>query len=127
MANRLLSMIVLPVVAAVCLSLNCSDVSAEGFRYTNGYSYPYDVPAYGNRFGGGSIYSYVYNPYAGGNFKAPDLLNDPLFQAQHKFDSQFLGRYKQKPQLVQQGPQRPQNPKPSSRPNGGFLRALFKR
>lgn len=39
-------------------------------------------------------YGYVYNPYGRGRFEAPDLLNDPYFQAEHKFDSHFPGRYR---------------------------------
>lgn len=38
-------------------------------------------------------YGYVHDPYARGSFEMQDPLNDPLFQAQHKFDSQFPGRY----------------------------------
>jgi len=38
-------------------------------------------------------YGYVYDPYARGTFEIQDPLKDPLFQAQHKFDSHFPGRY----------------------------------
>ncbi|KAA1258817.1 hypothetical protein LF1_13410 [Rubripirellula obstinata] len=38
-------------------------------------------------------YGYVYDPYARGTFEMQDPLKDPLFQAQHKFDSRFPGRY----------------------------------
>ena len=93
MAKRLLSIAMLPIVIATFLMLDCSILSAEGFHYGSGYNYPYDVPVYGQRFGGGSIQGYNQNPYASGSFKAPDLLNDPLFQAEHKFDSRFPGRY----------------------------------
>ena len=121
MANRLLSLAVLPVLIAAFLTLNCSDVSAEGFSYNNGYSYPYDVPVYGNRFSGGSIYGYTYDPYASGRFKAPDLLNDPLFQAQHKFESHFPGRNGRPTQLNYH------NSQPRPQHSGGLFRAFFGR
>jgi hypothetical protein len=38
-------------------------------------------------------YGYVYDPYARGTFEMQDPLKDPLFQARHKFDSRFPGRY----------------------------------
>lgn len=55
------------------------------------------VPVYG--------YGYSYDPYAGGSFRAPDLLDDPLFRAQHKFDSHFPGRYSRRPPLVLRHPE----------------------
>ncbi len=121
MKNRLLSLTAAPVVIAAVLAFDCSDVSAQGFSYGSGYSYPYDVPVYGNRFSGGSIYGYTYNPYAGGSFKAPDLLDDPLFQAQHKFDSRFPGRYSREDRV------RYQHSRPSSQPRSGLFRALLGR
>ena len=121
MANRLLSMAVLPVLIAAFFAMNCSDVPAEGFRYGSGYSYPYDIPVYSQRSGGGSIYGYHFNPYASGSFEAPDLLNDPLFKAQHKFDSQFQGRYSAKDRVKYR------NPQSSPRPSGGLLRTILGR
>ncbi len=44
-------------------------------------------------------YGYAYDPYRHGSFRAPDLLNEPYFRAQHKFDSQFPGRYSGRPRL----------------------------
>jgi len=119
--SRHLSFAAVPVVIAAVLAFDCSDTFAQGFSYGSGYSYPYDVPIYGNRFSGGSIYGYTYDPYASGRFKAPDLLNDPLFQAQHKFDSQFPGRYSKEDRL------RYHHPRPSSRPRGGLFRAFWAR
>ena len=121
MKNRLLSLAAVAVVIAASFAFDCSNVSAQGFSYGSGYSYPYDVPVYGNRFSGGSIYGYTNNPYASGRFKAPDLLDDPLFQAQHKFDSHFPGRYSSKDRV------RYQHARPSSRPSGGFFRARLGR
>ena len=49
-------------------------------------------------------YGYSYDPYAGGSFRAPDLLNDPLFRAEHKFDSHFPGRYSRRPPMTWRHP-----------------------
>lgn len=48
-------------------------------------------------------YGYVYDPYNRATFEMQDPLQDPLFQAQHKFDSRFPGRYtpKQKREFQQ--------------------------
>ncbi|MGB7343366.1 MAG: hypothetical protein WBD20_04095 [Pirellulaceae bacterium] len=121
MANRILSFAFFPVVVAAILTFDVSDISAQGFSYGSGYSYPYDVPVYNNRFNGGNSFGYVYDPYASGSFKAPDLLNDPLFQAQHKFDSHYPGRYGAQDRVKYHHSQ------PSSRPSGGLFRALFGR
>ena len=43
-------------------------------------------PFYGYRSG--------YDAFGAPNFEAPDLLKDPYFRAQHKFDSRFPGRYR---------------------------------
>ncbi|MCG8649651.1 MAG: hypothetical protein MI861_07450 [Pirellulales bacterium] len=48
-------------------------------------------------------YGYVYDPYLRGRFKAPDLLDDPYFRYQHKFDSHFPGRYNRRPPLQLRG------------------------
>ncbi|TWT49117.1 hypothetical protein Pla22_43090 [Rubripirellula amarantea] len=69
---------------------NHSDLDYRGSGYRDfGYRNPgyprHGYPSYG--------FGYVYDPYARGSFEAPDLLNDPLFQAQHKFDSRYPGRY----------------------------------
>ena len=121
MKNHPLSLAAVPVVIAAVIAFDCSDVAAQGFSYGSGYSYPYDVPVYGNRFSGGSIESYTYDPYASGRFKAPDLLNDPLFQAQHKFDSHFPGRYRSEDRV------RYQHSRPSSRRSVGLFRGLLGR
>ncbi|GAA4473159.1 hypothetical protein [Novipirellula rosea] len=60
-------------------------------RYRGDISNPYGYPFYG--------YGYVYDPYQTGSFRAPDLLDDPYFNAQHKFDSHFPGRYSRRPPL----------------------------
>ena len=121
MKSRLLALATIPVVIAAMFAFDCSDVSAQGFSYGSGYSYPYDVPVYGNRFSGGSIYSNVYNPYASGSFKAPDLLDDPLFQAQHKFDSHFPGRYSNADRV------RYQHSRSTSRRSRGLFQTLLGR
>jgi hypothetical protein len=36
----------------------------------------------------------AYDPYQGGSFRAPDLLDDPYFRERHRFDSRFPGRYR---------------------------------
>ena len=67
------------VVAACLWAFDTATVSAQG------YGYPYSFPIYGS--------GYAYDPYERGSFRAPDLHDDPLFRAQHKFDSHFPGRY----------------------------------
>ena len=57
-----------------------------------GLGYPGGYPFYG--------YGYVYDPYQTGRFKAPDLLNDPYFRAQHKYDSHFQGRRSRRQPLL---------------------------
>ncbi|EMI16329.1 secreted protein [Rhodopirellula maiorica SM1] len=52
---------------------------------------PYGYPFYG--------YGYIQDPYQTGSFRAPDLLDDPYFNARHKFDSHFPGRYSRRPPL----------------------------
>ncbi|GAA5507701.1 hypothetical protein [Novipirellula caenicola] len=52
---------------------------------------PYGYPFYG--------YGYINDPYQSGSFRAPDLLDDPYFNARHKFDSHFPGRYSRRPPL----------------------------
>ncbi|TWU21499.1 hypothetical protein Pla52o_36860 [Novipirellula galeiformis] len=52
---------------------------------------PYGYPFYG--------YGYIYDPYQTGSFRAPDLMNDPYFRDQHKFDSRYPGRYSRRPPL----------------------------
>ena len=95
------------VAAAILCLLGCTTAHAQrhGYRshspsasvgvhtgaghYANhgrvGLGYPGGYPFYG--------YGYVYDPYQTGRFKAPDLLNDPYFRAQHKYDSHFPGRH----------------------------------
>lgn len=72
-----------------------------GLGYSSGYGSGYSgysglsdfngIPYYG--------YGYAYDPYRHGSFRAPDLLDEPYFRAQHKFDSQFPGRYSGRPRL----------------------------
>lgn len=64
---------------------NYRDVGGIGFGNPNAY------PFYG--------YGYVYDPYQTGSFRAPDLMDDPYFRAQHKYDSHFPGRYSRRPSL----------------------------
>ena len=63
-----------------------------GYGGTAGFAYPGAYPYYG--------YGYFPDAYRTGNFEAPDLLDDPYFRAQHKFDSHFPGRYSRRPPLV---------------------------
>lgn len=55
-------------------------------------------PGYGYGFGGPSYFDayrfYGVDPWRTGRFRAPDLLDDPYFRAQNKFNSRFPGRYK---------------------------------
>ncbi|MEM6690101.1 MAG: hypothetical protein AAF664_11780 [Planctomycetota bacterium] len=121
MKDRLFPLIA---VSIFIFSFEGSEMPAQGFSYGSGYSYPYDVPVYGNRFNGGSVMGYVYDPYASGRFKAPDLLNDPLFRAQHKFDSHFPGRYSAEDRVKYYHSQ-PRQSHSGARPSGGILRNLF--
>ncbi|TWU15436.1 hypothetical protein [Allorhodopirellula heiligendammensis] len=67
----------------------------SGYRGYSGLSDFNGIPYYG--------YGYAYDPYRHGSFHAPDLLNEPYFRAQHKFDSQFPGRYSRRPRLQLRG------------------------
>ncbi|SMP58640.1 hypothetical protein SAMN06265222_10685 [Neorhodopirellula lusitana] len=96
MARRLLLVTAFLFTAALFFAADASQVSAQGF-ISSGYGY--GVPLYGSRYGAGYGSGYVYDPYASGSFQAPDMHNDPLFQAQHKFDSHFPGRYTQQQKL----------------------------
>ncbi|TWU59977.1 hypothetical protein Poly51_02500 [Rubripirellula tenax] len=53
-----------------------------GYGGYRGLSYPDPY-----RFDG-----FGYDPYRYGSFRAPDLMQDPYFQWQHKYDSAFPGR-----------------------------------
>lgn len=63
----------------------------RGYRGHSGFRDFNRIPYYG--------YGYAYEPYRHGSFRAPDLLNEPSFRAQHKFDSKFPGRYSRRPRL----------------------------
>ncbi len=65
--------------------------SAQPYGYGGGGNF-----AYPGAFGANN-YGYMYDPYAGGSFKPPSLLDDPFFKADHKFESAFPGRYRKVP------------------------------
>jgi hypothetical protein len=90
MARRLLLVPACLFAIAMSFTVGAPQSSAQGFISP---IYGYGVPLYGSRFGTGYGSGYVYDPYESGRFQAPDMHNDPLFQAQHKFDSHFPGRY----------------------------------
>lgn len=74
---------------------NSRIVPNRAYRY-GGYSYG----GYGGfGYSGFGYGGYSHDPYRGGSFNAPDLLDDPYFRAQHKFDSHFPGRYSRRPPL----------------------------
>ncbi len=98
MSRRLSLVIAFLFATAISFTDDAPQASAQGF-ISSGYGYGYGVPLYGSRFGTGYGSGYVYDPYASGRFQAPDMHNDPLFQAQHKFDSHFPGRYTPQQQL----------------------------
>ncbi len=100
------------IVIAVLLVITCgSKAKAQGFangftqRWQSTASPSYGYGPYGSYGYGGngrygypgafpsSGFGYIYDPYATGSFRAPDMHNDPYFQWQHKFDSRFPGRY----------------------------------
>ncbi|QDT05503.1 hypothetical protein K227x_39030 [Rubripirellula lacrimiformis] len=62
-----------------------SDRGGFGYGGNGSFGYPGAYPS--NGFGT------LYDPYARGSFVAPDLMKDPYFQYQHKFDSRYPGRY----------------------------------
>jgi hypothetical protein len=65
------------------------DVTSFGYGGGGNFGYPGTFP--------GNGYGYMYDPYAGGSFKPPSLLDDPFFRADHKFESAFPGRYRTTP------------------------------
>lgn len=69
--------------------------NGSGYSGYSGLRDFHGIPYYG--------YGYAYEPYRHGSFRAPDLLNEPYFRAQHKFDSQFPGRYSRRPRLQLKG------------------------
>jgi hypothetical protein len=73
--------------------------SAFGFSIGIGSYPPYGYPRVGD-FNPYRFDSYVYDPYRSGNFEAPDLLQDPYFREQHRYDSQFPGRRYREPLVV---------------------------
>ncbi|MCM2373157.1 hypothetical protein [Aporhodopirellula aestuarii] len=92
MARHTLTTVAFSIVAALFLVVDVSRASSQGFS-RSGFGYGYSVPMYNTRFGAGYGMGYVYDPYATGSFEPPDLLNAPMFRAQHKFDSHYPGRY----------------------------------
>ncbi|TWU37735.1 hypothetical protein Q31b_45240 [Novipirellula aureliae] len=99
-------------------SIMCSSVNAQRFdaypttvhqfrhHSINGMAFQgYGYQSYGNGSRGYPIYGYstigsvapygmgyVNDPYQSGSFKIPDLLDDPLFIQQHRYESRFPGR-----------------------------------
>lgn len=63
----------------------------NGITFRSGNVGTYGYPLYG--------FGYYQDAYASGRFKIPDPLNDPIFRAQHKFDSHFPGRRYTRPRL----------------------------
>ncbi len=63
---------------------NYAAQNSPGYSSFGGMN-PSGVPFYG--------YGYYNDPYQFGSFRAPDLMRDPYFKAEHKFDSRFPGRY----------------------------------
>jgi hypothetical protein len=59
-----------------------------GYSVNGGYGYPGAFPAGG--------YGYLYDPYATGRFRAPDLMDDPVYQYQTKFNSRYPSRSRSK-------------------------------
>lgn len=92
MARHTLSTVAFSVVATLLFVVEVSPASSQGFS-RSGFGYGYNVPMYHTRFGAGYGMGYVYDPYATGSFEPPDMHNDPMFRAQHKFDSHYPGRY----------------------------------
>lgn len=105
-------MLRLVAVVTILFAVDCQGVQAQG-RSHRGYSRPtphsFGVDRYGHLdYGYAGPYpvygfGYVQDPYQSGHFEAPDLLDDPYFRAQHKFDSRYPGRYSRRPPLVLQG------------------------
>ena len=102
--------------AAAFLLIFAANVSAGcpncGNRRTASYQPPHHRPPspyYGTAgtFAGGGYgypgsfagYGYSYDPYATGRFRAPDLLEEPIFQAQHRYESAYRGRRGRRPKL----------------------------
>ncbi|WP_144059834.1 hypothetical protein [Rhodopirellula sallentina] len=101
MVRHTLSIAAILTVFVLCIN-DSANVQAQGFS-RSGYGYGYGVPMYPTRFGAGSPMGYVYDPYASGSFEPPDMHNDPMFRAQHKFDSHFPGRYRRNQPLELRG------------------------
>lgn len=93
-------------VLCVGLAIPISSAIAGGHHHSHYGGFPtssyggYSFGGYGGfGYGGYGYGGYSYDPYRGGSFRAPDLLDDPYFRAQHKFDSHFPGRYSRRPPL----------------------------
>lgn len=65
--------------------------SYGGYGWGTGYGISTAKPIAGSPF--------LYDPYATGRFRAPDLMDDPYFRARHKFDSRYPGRYAPRPPM----------------------------
>ncbi len=95
-------------------SVNVTAVQAQGYGYRTGsgrylsngydmgYGYGYPRGTTGYRFG------YLYDPYASGSFRAPDLMDDPSFRAKQRVGRLFYSDHAPQPlQLRQQPPSHP--------------------
>jgi hypothetical protein len=84
---------------AVILALVGSTIGAASAQdYRSGYGFGYGgngAYGYPGAFSVGG-YGYLYDPYATGRFRAPDLMDDPVYQYQNKFNSRYPGRYRSK-------------------------------
>jgi hypothetical protein len=91
------------VCAIQCTTANAQWRSGRGYRGPRSHRSSYPSSSFGFSIGIGSYPGYgypgfgffdpyAYDPYRYGSFRAPDLLDDPLFIESHRYDSHFPGR-----------------------------------
>ncbi|QEG42601.1 hypothetical protein [Roseimaritima ulvae] len=73
--------------------IGLTDLHAQGYRYRSGWRHSgmWQQPAdWGYPRGTtGYRYGYLYDPYASGSFRAPDLMDDPSFRAKQRVGRLF--------------------------------------
>lgn len=106
--------------AVACTAANAQSSSRRGFSARANHGYwrsnvnhrsSYRSPSFrrgvrvgrypGYQYGGFGFFDPLwYDPYRYGSFKAPDLLDDPLFIETHRYDSHFPGRRRRRAPLM---------------------------